>query len=66
MVTRIERTEDSARWAAHIARTHLRRDTEKLTADLAAKADPRVISADRAAVAESRGQAGARLVDVLV
>ena len=64
MVTRIERTDDAARWAAHMARAHLRLETQKLTADLAAKADEHVIAADRAAV--SRSLAGARLVDVTV
>jgi hypothetical protein len=64
MVTRIEHTEGAARWAAHIARTNLRLETQKLTADLAAKADAHVISADRAAV--SRSLAGVRLVDVTV
>jgi hypothetical protein len=66
MVTRVDGTGNAARWAAHIARTHLRADTQKLTADLAAKADPQIIAADRAAVSESRSQVGARLVDLLV
>jgi hypothetical protein len=66
MVTRMGRTADSTGWAAHIAWTHLRLDTQKLTADLAAEAGPRVIASDRAAVVERRSLVGARLVDVLV
>lgn len=52
MVTRIETNLATARWATHIARM----DTQKLTADLAAGANPRVIADDRAALARSRGR----------
>jgi hypothetical protein len=52
MVTHVE----STRLATHIAFTDARRVTEKLSADLAAGADQRVIAGDRAAVAQSRGR----------
>jgi hypothetical protein len=52
MVTHVE----STRLATHIAFTDARRVTQKLSADLAAGADPRVIAEDRAAVAQSRGR----------
>jgi hypothetical protein len=57
----VGRMENSSRWATHIAFTDARRVTQKLSADLAAGADPRVIAEDRAAVAQSRGR-----LDVLV
>jgi hypothetical protein len=41
-------------------------DTQKLTADLAADADPQVVAADRAAVVQSRSRVGARLIDLTV
>jgi hypothetical protein len=52
MVTHVE----STRLATHIAFTDARRVTQKLSADLAAGADQRVIAEDRAAVAQSRGR----------
>ncbi|HEY0001612.1 MAG TPA: hypothetical protein VGB74_14235 [Actinoplanes sp.] len=66
MVTRIGDSDEAARWASHIARVHLRMDTLKLATDLARGADERVVAEDRAAVLESRGRAGSRLVDVTV
>jgi hypothetical protein len=66
MVTRIGVTDDSARWAAHIAWMHLRMDRAKLAADLAAPADDQTIASDRAALTESRNRVGTRLVDVTV
>jgi hypothetical protein len=66
MVTRIGDSDEAARWAAHIARVHLRMDTLKLTNDVTGGADERVVAEDRIAVIESRGRVGARLVDVTV
>ena len=58
--------QDSARWGSHIASVHLHRDRQKLTIDVAAGADDRVIASDRAAVVESRRDVAARRVDVTV
>jgi hypothetical protein len=66
MVTRIGDSDEAVRWAAHIARVHLRMDTLKLANDLAGGADDKVVAEDRLAVLESRGRVGARLVDVTV
>jgi hypothetical protein len=66
MVTRIGDTGESMRWAAHIARVHLRMDTLKLTTDVTGGADDRVVADDRVAVLESRGKVGGRLLDVTV
>ena len=61
---------DSARWGNHIAGVHLHTDYQRLSTDLQAGADRRVISADKAAIVESRRDiaAGTRthLVDVTV
>jgi hypothetical protein len=48
--------DESTRLATHIAFTDARRVTQRLSADLAAGADLRVITEDRAAVAQSRGR----------
>jgi hypothetical protein len=67
MTTRIESTD---RWGAHTARVHLRKDRQQLSDDALAKAAPRVIAADKAALVESRRQIaqvqGSHLVDVTV
>ena len=59
---------DASHWAAHNTLVHLRKDSQKLAADVAAGADQRVIAADRAAVIESRHELRAHcrisLVDV--
>jgi hypothetical protein len=51
---------DSARWGSHIAGVHLRLDCRRLADDVAAGADDRVISADRAAIVESSRDLSAR------
>jgi hypothetical protein len=66
MVSRIGDAAESSRWTAHIAWVHLHMDSQRLTADLAAEADDRVIAADRAALLESRGRVGTHRVDVTV
>ena len=59
---------DASRWSAHTALVHLRKDSQKLAADVAAGADQRVLAADRAALIESRRELHERrrtgLVDV--
>jgi len=61
---------DGAHWGTHIAGVHLNTDYHRLSTDLRAGADSRVISADKAAIVESRRDlaAGTRrhLVDVTV
>ena len=61
---------DRAQWGNHIAGVHLHTDYQRLSTDLRAGADRRVIAADKAAIVESRRDiaAGARqhLVDVTV
>jgi hypothetical protein len=61
---------DGAPWGNHIAGVHLHTDYQRLSTDLRAGADRRVISADKAAIVESRLDiaAGTRhhLVDVTV
>jgi hypothetical protein len=61
---------DGAQWGNHIAGVHLHTDYQRLSTDLRAGADSRVISADKAAIVESRCDiaAGTRrhLVDVTV
>ena len=61
---------DATPWVTHATLVHLRMDSQKLAADLAAGADQRVIAADRAAVLESRHELRAHcrtsLVDVTV
>jgi hypothetical protein len=57
---------DGARWASHIAGVHLRIDAGRLAADVRAGADERLIKSDAAAVVESRRDAGASRLDVLV
>ena len=61
---------DGAQWGNHIAGVHLHTDYQRLSTDLRAGADSRVIAADKAAIVESRTDiaTGARhhLVDVTV
>ena len=61
---------NGAQWGNHIAGVHLHTDYQRLSTDLRAGADSRVIAADKAAIVESRTDiaAGARhhLVDVTV
>jgi hypothetical protein len=61
---------NGAQWGNHIAGVHLHADYQRLSSDLEAGADTRVISADKAAIVESRRDiaAGTRhnLVDVTV
>jgi hypothetical protein len=61
---------NGAQWGNHIAGVHLHTDYQRLSVDLRAGADSRVISADKAAIVESRRDiaAGSRqhLVDVTV
>jgi hypothetical protein len=56
MITRTASTVATARWATHVAWGDLRRDTQKLAADVAAGADSRILADDRAAVVQSRGR----------
>jgi hypothetical protein len=56
MVTRIASNVAAGRWATHIAQGDLRRDTQKLAADVAAGADSRILADDRAAVVQGRGR----------
>jgi hypothetical protein len=44
----------SALWGSHIAQIHLTTDWQRLTADVQAGSDQRVIAADKAAIVESR------------
>jgi hypothetical protein len=61
---------DGAHWGSHIAGVHLHTDYQRLSSDLRAGADFRVIAADKAAIVESRLDIAARsrrhLVDVTV
>ncbi|XVV17332.1 hypothetical protein ACQP2X_24025 [Actinoplanes sp. CA-131856] len=41
-------------WATHATLVHLRKDCLQLTTDVVARADKKVIAADRAAVLDSR------------
>ena len=69
MSMRIGSTDEAGR-GKHIARVHLQADWSRLSADVAAGADPRVIAADKAAVVESRREVAAprttNLVDITV
>ncbi|GAA2632299.1 hypothetical protein [Paractinoplanes durhamensis] len=44
----------SAQWGSHVARIHLTTDYRRLSTDMVAGADQRVIASDKAAVVESR------------
>jgi hypothetical protein len=70
MNMRIGSTGEAARWGAHTARVHLRKDSQQLAADTFAGAEKQVIRADKAAVIESRVQVaqarGVHRVDITV
>ncbi|MEU4238250.1 hypothetical protein [Actinoplanes sp. NPDC026619] len=44
----------NAQWGSHIAQIHLTTDWRRLTADVEAGSDHRIIAADKAAIVESR------------
>ena len=70
MTMRIASTVQTVRWDRHAAWANLGTDWRKLTADVAAGAEPQVIAADKAAIVASRVQVaqvqGTHLVDVTV
>jgi len=70
MTMRIASTGQPARWDRNNAWANLRTDWQRLSADVAAGAERRVIAADKAAIVESRVQVaqvqGTHLVDVTV
>jgi hypothetical protein len=56
MTTRIEAVAETSRWGVYTAWAHLRIDSSRLAADVAAGADPQIIASDRAAVSQSSRQ----------